>query len=103
MKNYKLILLAVVASCAFSACSGDHSPNSAPDSTTDNPAFRQRNVDTAAVTHAMGEATMVPNEGSGGVEIKKDSTKMKVRTVNIESTAPAAAAPAAKDTTAAKK
>ncbi|OKS87184.1 hypothetical protein [Mucilaginibacter polytrichastri] len=102
MKNYKLILLAVVASCAFSACSGDHSPNNAPDSTTDNPAFRQLNVDTSKVTHAMGEATTVPNEASGGVTIVKDTTHMKVRTVTIAPSAAAAPAPAAKDTTAKK-
>ncbi|WCT10819.1 hypothetical protein [Mucilaginibacter jinjuensis] len=103
MKNYKLILLAAVASCAFSACSGDHSPNSAPDSTTDNAAFRHLNVDTSAVTHQLSNSTQVSNDGSGGVLVAKDTTHVKVRTVNIASSAPAAPAPAAKDTTAAKK
>ena len=102
MKNYKLILLAAVASCAFSACSGDHSPNNAPDSTTDNPAFRQLNVDTSAVTHQMSNSTQVSNDASGGVLVAKDTTHMKVRTVNIAPSAAAAPAPAAKDTTAKK-
>ena len=103
MKNYKIILLAAVASCAFSACSGDHSPNSTPDSTTDNAAFRHQNVDTSAVTHQLSNSTQVSNDASGGVLVSKDTTHVKVRTVNIAPTAAAAPAPAAKDTAAAKK
>lgn len=98
MKNYKLILLAAVATCAFSACSADHSPNSTPDSTTDNAAFRQQNVDTSAVTHQMGEATIVPTDAAGGTDIVKDTTHMKVRSVAVAPSAPAAA-PAPADTT----
>ncbi len=99
MKNYKLLLLAAVAGCAFSACSGDHSPNSTPDSTTDNAAFRHLNVDTSAVTHQMSNSTQVSNDASGGVLVAKDTTHMKVRTVNITPTVAAAPAPAAKDST----
>ncbi|NCD68957.1 hypothetical protein [Mucilaginibacter agri] len=98
MKNYKLILLAAVATCAFSACSADHSPNSTPDSTTDNAAFRQLNVDTSAVTSQMSNGTQVSNDGSGGVDVAKDTTHMKVRSVAVAPSAPAAA-PAPADTT----
>ena len=51
----------------------------------------------------MSNSTQVSNDGSGGVLVAKDTTHMKVRTVNIAPSAAAAPAPAAKDTTAAAK
>lgn len=95
MKNYKLILLAVVGACTFSACSGDHMSDSGKDSVmnhTDVPS----NLDTFRVTNTMGEASMVESGGSGGAHIKKDTTHMKVRSVPVTATStPVPAATAA--------
>lgn len=105
MKSYKLILLAVVGACTFSACSGDHAANGGSDSTTTSSNFdTHANLDTFKVTNQMGEATQVENAGNGGTTIVKDTTHMKVRSVPVPVAAPAAAPAAAaapKDSTAA--
>ena len=106
MKNYKLILLAAVAACAFSACSGgDQTAKNVPDSVRNPNTFdAPSNQDTFKVTGYMGEAGITENAGNGGTRIVKDTTKMKVRSVAIAATpAPAAGAPAAADSTSQKK
>lgn len=106
MKNYKLILVAAVAACAFSACSGgDHTAKDAPDSIRNPNTFdAPSNQDTFKVTGYMGEGSITENAGNGGTHIVKDTTKMKVRSVPVPAApaaAPAAAAPA--DSAAQKK
>lgn len=84
MRNYKLILFAAVACILFNSCSGDHATGSGSDSVMVDPNYDVKsNIDTFAVTHATGEATLVENAASGGVAVAKDSTHIKVRSVTI--------------------